>query len=59
MKSLGISFNVSEVIGKMIFPQLIFTPAVVTSYHLQLHIKMAATISQVHVSTLDANILRI
>ena len=41
-----ISFNISELISKMIFQSPIFTLAVVMSYDFHLHIKMAALISQ-------------
>ena len=33
MKFLGISYNISELIGKIIFPQLIISLAIVTLYH--------------------------
>ena len=47
--SFRISFNISEPVGKMIFPDIssAFTFADVTSYYLHLHIEMAASISQV------------
>ena len=56
MKFLGISLNISELTGKIIFRSCdVILPSfacqdggiVVTSYYLHLHVKMVASISQV------------